>query len=392
MNKWLGLVMVLALVGGVWYVARQQTLTPVWAQPKFAKVERGDIQVPIGAPGLIQPAQIIEVKSEASGRIIDVTVVEGRFVQEDQPLVVLDPADEERMRDRAKADLDRADAILKQARVAVQQAEANIETARHQLAELVAQARVAKFARDEMEENVAAAERRAAAGDDRARPAYSMREQNDLRARDEMSQAQVKRAEVAVRSAELSLEDTRAAVLSQEALVESARKSWEDAEERVRKTTVLAAGSGIVTDVYVKTGMLVQSATQGFTGGTVLLRYADVSTKKVVAKLDEAHYGRVLNVSPTEALPEMPNLRNAAEQNAAQMTTRSGTVQITVDAFPDEIFEGRIIRVEPQGRLNPGSSVIQFDVHVEITDAQRFKLPSAHRPRSSSPSSSCATL
>jgi hypothetical protein len=39
------------------------------------------------------------------------------------------------------------------------------------------------------------------------------------------------------------------------------------------------------------------------------------------------------------------------------------------------VFAGRIERVEPQGKLNAGSSIIQFDVHVEITDEQRQKLP-----------------
>jgi multidrug efflux pump subunit AcrA (membrane-fusion protein) len=46
-----------------------------------------------------------------------------------------------------------------------------------------------------------------------------------------------------------------------------------------------------------------------------------------------------------------------------------------VDAFPDDEFEGRIDRVEPQGRLNSGSSIIQFDVHVWITDPKQQKLP-----------------
>ena len=57
------------------------------------------------------------------------------------------------------------------------------------------------------------------------------------------------------------------------------------------------------------------------------------------------------------------------------MEARSGQVRITVDAFPEEEFEGRIERVEPQGKLNAGSSIIQFDVHVEITDAKRHMLP-----------------
>lgn len=54
---------------------------------------------------------------------------------------------------------------------------------------------------------------------------------------------------------------------------------------------------------------------------------------------------------------------------------RSGKVKVTVDAYPDLTFDGVIERVEPQGKLNPGSSVIQYDVHVEITDDKRSVLP-----------------
>ena len=83
----------------------------------------------------------------------------------------------------------------------------------------------------------------------------------------------------------------------------------------------------------------------------------------------------MLNISPIDALPDMPQLRQVAQEDAEQLEKRSGTVKLTVDAFPDKTFEGRIQRVEPQGKLNAGSSIIQFDVHVEITDPQRHMLP-----------------
>ncbi len=249
--------------------------------------------------------------------------------------------------------------------MAVERAEVSIASANARLEEIAAQGEVVAFELEKIERTLSEGKLNI----------YSDQQVHDIRAQYRMNQAQQEAARIAVRSAELSKQDAEAAVRSQEAVVQSARKTLEDAQKRLSETTVIAPQDAIVTEVYVRPGMLVQSATQGFTGGTMLMTLADVSKKKVIARLDEADYGRVLNVSPIDALPDMPELRAAAEQDAKQIEQRTGNVKITVDAFPDVEFAGRIERVEPQGKLNAGSSIIQFDVHVEITDPQRHMLP-----------------
>ncbi len=366
MRKWLILLGVVLVVAVIWYFARQQTFIPDFAQPKTAAVSRGDIRVPIMASGLVHPHQAIEVKSEASGNITSVPVVEGTFVKKGEPLLVLDPDDEQRLRDRAQADFERSQALLTQARVAVERAKVNIEAAKSRLEEIAAQASMSAYELQKMERML---------NKDGKSDVYTDQQIHDIRAQNRMNTAQQESARIAVQSAELSQQDAEAAVRSQEATVQSARKNLEDAESRLRKTTVLASGDAIVTQVFVKAGMLVQSGTQGIMGGTQLMTLADVSQKKVVARLDEAVYGRVLDISPVDALPDMPGLRKAAEEDAQQIASRSGQVRITVDAFPDKSFTGQIERVEPQGKLNAGSSVIQFDIHVKITDPDRHLLP-----------------
>ncbi|MEW6198729.1 MAG: biotin/lipoyl-binding protein [Planctomycetota bacterium] len=365
MKKWLILIVVVALVVVVWLVARNRVMVPIWAQPKFGPVTRGDIRVPITAAGLIHASEVIEIKPEASGVVTDVPVIEGTYLKRGDTLVVINPDDEQRMVDRAQANYDRAEALLRQARVAVEQAQVKIDGARAQLAELEAQAAITQFELEKQESY--AREGRA--------EVYSAQSLNDARARHAIVLAQQASARVAIRAAELARQDTEAAVASQEAVVKSARKELEDAQSRLRKTTVLAPRDAIVTQVFVKAGNLVQSGTQSIMGGSQLMMLADVSKKKVIARLDEADYGRVLAISPVDALPDMPGLRQAAAENAEQIEKRTGRVRVTVDAFPDQHFEGRIERVEPQGKLNAGSSIIQFDVHVEITDPQRHMLP-----------------
>jgi len=366
MKKWLILICVLILVGVGWWFARQQRMIPLWAMPKFGDVTRGDIRVPITAAGLIHASQVIEVKPEASGEITEVRVVEGTYVHAGDTLVVLDPADEQRVLDQRLADHDRAQALLTQAHVAVDRAQVNIDSAKAGLEELKAQAQIYDFELAKIEETL---------DENDESEYYNPQQINDARARVRMNHAQQDSATIAIISAGLTKADAEAVVQSQEATVRSARKAMEDAEERLSETTILASRDGIVTRVFVKSGMLVQSGTQSLTGGTPLMMLADVSKKKVIARLDEADYGRVLNVSPIDALPEMPDLRETAAADAEQLQSRGGLVRLTVDAFPDDEFEGRIERVEPQGRLNAGSSIIQFDVHVEITDPQRHMLP-----------------
>jgi len=363
--KWIVLLGVVGLVVVVWLVARRQTFTPPWAEPKLGKVTRGDIRVPITAAGLIHAHLVVEVKSKASGEIIEVPVIEGTYVHKGDTLVVLKKDDEQRMLDRAQAEYERAQAMLDQARVAVERAEVGIAAARARLEEIIAQGQIIAFEKEKIEKTLR----------DGRSDLYSEQQVNDVRAQYRMNLAQQESARIAIRNAELTKEDAEVAVRSAEATVRAARKTFEDAEERLRETTVLAPRDGIVTQVFVKSGMLVQSGTQSLMGGTQLMTLADVSKKKVVARLDEADYGRVLAISPVDALPDMPQLRQAARDDAAQLEKRSGKVRIMVDAFPDLTFEGVVERVEPQGKLNPGSSIIQFDVHVEITDERRHMLP-----------------
>ncbi len=365
MKKWIILLVVVAVVVGGWLYSRQLRFTPPWNQPKTAPVTRGDIKVPITAAGLIHAYQVIEVKPEASGNITSVPVVEGTFVHKDDILVVLDPDDETRLRDRTQADFDRAEAMLTQANVAVERSQVAIDSAKARLEEITAQASITTFELEKIERMLT----------NGRTENYTDQQVHDIRAQNRMYLAQQESARIAIHSAELTKEDAEAAVKSQEATVRSARKALEDADVRLRKTTVLAPCDAIVTQVAVKPGMLVQSGTSSLMGGTQLMMLADVSKKKVIARLDEADFGRVLDISPIDSLPDMPGLRQAAIEDAEQLTERSGVVRITVDAFPDKSFTGQIERVEPQGKLNVGSSIIQFDVHVEITDPQRHTLP-----------------
>ncbi len=383
MKKWIGLLLVAAVVGAGWWFARTHwRVTPAWAQPKLGKVTTGDIRVPISAAGLIQPSQTIDIKSEAAGEIIEIPVVEGTYVRAGDKLVVLRKDDEQRRLDSSRAELDQRTALLKQAQIEVLRAKSNVTTAEARFEELEGQFRITEFDWRRVQEMQRAGQ-------------SSNQELNDAQARLDIVRAQLKAAQASIEINKQTVANAEANVEIQQAALRVAQTNVADAEERVRDTTVLAATDAIVTEVMVQKGMLVQSGTSGFTGGTLLMKLADVNKLKVLARLDEADYGRVQAIAPVLALPEMPGLRDAAAATSVEKsgdgtnghgglaiptsapTTpgREGKVEVTVDAFPDDKFAGLIERMEPQGKLNAGSSIIQFDVHVEITDDRRYRLP-----------------
>ncbi len=363
MKKWYLLLLVAVAIGGIWYYLRTYVrYRPEWDKAKFGEVTRGDIRVPITASGLIEANERINIKSEASGRVLEINVVEGDYVKKGEVLALLKKDDEERRLVQASANLDRAKAALVKALVAVEQAKQNILSAEARVEEIKGSGEIIaidlEWAEDIKEVGGA-----------------SEKELRVLRTRARINKAQLRNADANVKIAENNLLDAEQNVIIQQAALEEARQQVEDAEERLSETTIRAPQDAIVTEVYVAEGDLVQSATQGFTGGTPVMTLADVSKLKVITRVDEADIGRVYQISPVDALPEMPQLKEAARENEELLEKRSGRVKLTVDAFPDDTFEGLIERVEPQGKLNKGSAIIQYDVHVEVIDEHRYTLP-----------------
>ncbi|MCA9244859.1 MAG: HlyD family efflux transporter periplasmic adaptor subunit [Phycisphaerales bacterium] len=356
---------VLILIGG-WQVLRNQRFPNPFDQPKVAEITRGDVRVPITAAGLIEPKQRIAVKSEASGEVIELNVEAGDFVRQGDVLARLDPEDEQRNRDRASEALIRANAQLEQSKVALADAENSVLIRQSTVKELEAQLEF-------LEQEFVHAE------DERQRGIQSERGYVQAKTSRDRGKAQLDGAVAAVTAAQLAVDNAKVTIKIQGALVNDSEKSLEDADERLRETTIVAPIDGLVTEVSVQIGSLVQAGTGIVGGGTILLTLADVSKLKVLARVDEADIGRVRDIAPIDALPQMPGyqeaIRRQREKESNDLAGRVGDVKLTVDAFPENTYAGRIERVEPQGRLNPGVAIIQFDVHVEVTDDDRYELP-----------------
>jgi len=99
--------------------AEEQSSAPIYDS---AAVERGSISVSVGSSGVVEPLAIVEVKSKASGEVLEVLVETGDTVEQGALLVNIDPRT---VRNR----LAQAEAELKAARSRLQISTSQMERA-----------------------------------------------------------------------------------------------------------------------------------------------------------------------------------------------------------------------------------------------------------------------
>jgi HlyD family secretion protein len=240
-------------------------------------VARRDIIVSASAAGSIEPVTTVEVKSKASGEILDVRAETGDLVRAGQLLVKVDP--------RAP-------------RNALTQAEADLEVARAQL---------------------------------------------------ENARSQLRRAEELFKSqsiTEQEFETARLQAANANAQLVRAQRNLEDAKIAFEDTEVKAPITGIIIQRSVEPGTVISSAISQVSGGTVLLRMANLDTVQVRTLVDETDIGKIR--------PGMD-------------------VTITVDAFPNRPFRGNVLKIEPQASVQ--QNVTMFPVLIRIANENTLLKP-----------------
>lgn len=216
------------------------------------EVTRGSLTETAAASGKIEPDVQVEVKSRASGEVIEVLVKEGDRVEAGQLLVRLDPTDAERdlaearvARDRARAELTAAHASLNVADLEQKNSQASQELA----------------------------EKSASLGlgtSDAARTAGH-----------------------ATKVAGANLTLRRAQVGSSQSQLKTAELAVQDAELRLKETKIYAPIAGTVLDVAVEKGTIVSSALTNVSGGSAVMTLADLANLRIIGAIDEAQIGRV---------------------------------------------------------------------------------------------------
>ncbi len=464
MKKWIiiGIVAVIVL-GVVGFLLRGKFTKKEPEDPtagiRTATVERGDIDVTIDATGTIQPLNIVEVSSKASGRILELTVDAGDYVEKDELIASIETTYVDIDLEQAEADLRAARARFEQAKinitlaiqqsaVSIQQAEEKHAESQKQLEQLKEQIRIEKLAnkrqledavnsfdianlrhnlltsetvRDEDRKRAEASVTQAKSShelavkeferkknlfakkyisqsdlDDAKAKLDSAKAQYDSALEQEkivkqpaseaelaLSEAEIKRAQFAVdaaneqidkekyRDMEIDIQGRRVTQAEESLKLARAnaeqitirRKDLDSADAQVKRsesglrlakeslsdTEIRAPISGTILEKQVEEGQVIFSSFGGGGGrggsisseGQVLVTMADLSKVYVLTEVDETDIGKV---------------------KVGQLVT------ITVEAYPDQPYEGSVLRIAPQGQVV--QNITTFEVITQLSNTR----------------------
>ncbi|MEZ4586922.1 MAG: efflux RND transporter periplasmic adaptor subunit [Gemmatimonadales bacterium] len=240
-------------------------------------VETRNIVVSARAAGTVQPDTVVEVKSKASGEILEMRAETGQLVQRGTLIVRVDQ---------------------RSPRNTLNQAEANLEVAK------------ARLGNAESQKNRA---------DELFKSQSITQEEHE--------------------NAILALANAKAEVVRAEVEVENARIQMED-------TDVRAPITGTIIAKNAERGQVISSPTRDVGGGTVLLTMADLNLVQVRTLVDETDIGKI-----SEGLD----------------------ATVTVDAYPNQPFEGNVLKIEPQAETE--QNVTKFPVLIRIDNRRGLLKP-----------------
>ena len=426
-KKILAAVVVLAVVlwAYSWYKA-QKVRTFSFQQGELVEIDRGDLVIPISATGNVEPASRTEIKSKASGTVTRVFFKPGDMVKKGDLLVELDPIDEQRHVDNAQAELKRAQANLAMAKSDAEKirlnwpalvemalaelggarAELSAATAKltklekirggsnQQLQQLKKQATTNGFELPQFADHsdpllkradaaIRKGKQQAAEADRLARWCQEILDAdtgvnpwqalNQLEYQNSVSNVQVGKARVqglcskvheAITNRILIDQAQQKVTLAQQQLKQT-QVALKQTTQRLEETKVYAPIDSLVLDVGVQEGQIISSGVTTVTGGTTLMTLADVSEIYVEAHVDEAEIGRVRQLADVMKQDNDPIPED-------QLVTSTSDAKITVDAFREDTFTGRISRIYP--RPKKVSNVITYKVRILLTSENRDKL------------------
>jgi HlyD family secretion protein len=346
-----GLVLLLAVVGGVifWYVREAKGASEV--PPPSAKVERGDLRVFVEATGSVASNNDVDIKCRASGEVQYLPYDISDDVPQGAIVMKLDTTDQDRALAQADAQLAYDKARLEEAKLAWEVAKLNLQTTR-QRAEATLASTEAKAA-----DNVAKRDRTQALFE------AKLTSKEDLETAQTaalQSAAEVQLAKAAV--AELDQQKLQVDSKFQDIELVKQQMAQDQAKRDVAYNAVTycevkapeiknLAGEKVadakwrVSALTVKIGTLVQSGTSNVSGGTSVMTLSDLSHIYVMATVDESDIGQV---------------------------EKGQFVDITSDSFKGVKFEGKVVRIATKGVST--SNVVTFEVKIEVTSPNRMLL------------------
>jgi HlyD family secretion protein len=349
----------------------------------IVQVERGTVRLTVSADGILQPLTTVAVKSYAGGAVEVLPVEVGDIVKAGDLIAKIDPTDSLTTYNQAVADLNAAQARLRQAQeqsnvqptltqAAIAQAEASYNSALKDLEALekAAQPQARAQARatlDKAQANADIAEKELIRTQELKDQGFVPQSEVDTAvnrrdlAKAELTTAQqrwdtleqeltpeLESAQARVAQAKAGLDRARADavqdqlrvadVTSAQAQVARAQAQVDNARTMLDYTTIRAPRDGVILEKAVEQGTIITSGRSSITQGTDIVTLGDLTKMFAEVSLDEADVGRA----------------RVGQQ-----------VEITIDAFPNQRFRGIVTRINPQAVTQQNVTTVLVKVEIE---------------------------
>lgn len=251
--------------------------------------------------------------------------------------------------DQAEKDLKRKKALLEKGFISQSQVDAAEEQYAVAKAQLASARSKLDTVRQEADQDIRSAEARV----EQAKAEYEAALANKVQ--DTIKQRELAAAKAAVRQALASLDAARAnayqnkikkeEILRAQAQLARAEAAVRNAKTQLGYCTIRAPRSGVIVKKYVEEGSIITAGRSAFGGGTgagiTIAEIADISRMRVLVNVDETDIAQV----------------------------RVGQkVDVTLDAYPNQRFTGKVIKIAPQAVVEQNVTTIPVTVELDRTD------------------------
>jgi HlyD family secretion protein len=333
-------VAVAAGVSGYFYVQSRG------AAPQFrlGRVERGPLTAAVSATGNLNAVISVQVGSQISGQVQALYADFNSVVRKGQLIARIDPATIDAKVNQARAELDSAQATVLNQQAQVERARADVENARATLAEARAQTSRAQVglldARRDLERKTQLNQRELIAKSDLD---TAQATHDSAVAQLEAARAKEQSGAAAIGSAEAQLRVAQAMLISTQAQVKQKQAALRQHQVDLEHTHIRAPVDGVVVSRAVDVGQTVAASLQA----PVLFTIAqDLTQMQVETSVDEADIGRI---------------------------RLDGPATFTVDAFPNETFNGRVTQIRKAAQVV--QNVVTYTVVVAVANPEGRLLP-----------------
>ena len=322
-----------------YWMVRNQSATPD-ISGMTVQVESQPLQVRIDASGTVQPIQTVNLSPKTSGVLVELLVEQGDRVTQGQVIARMEYESVEAKLAQSQARVAQSEARLAQRRSGnrpedIAKAEAQVSSAEAQVAEAQAQLELAE---ERVQRNTSL----------EAEGAISTDELDAFLNQAETARATLGQRQASLRESERNLELVRSGyrieeIAEAEAQLAEAQADLRSVQVEYEDTLIRAPFDGVITQKYASEGAFVTPTTSA--------SEATSATSTAIVALAQG----------LEVLAEVPEVD-------IQQLKVGQPVEVVADAYPDQVFKGKVVLIAPEAVVE--QNVTSFQVRVALETGQ----------------------